>query len=54
MGNWPAPAPEPAAGVLVMQEDGCMMPQHPTRGVEASSSRAALPALDGTMAHPEQ
>jgi hypothetical protein len=25
--NWPAPAPEPAAGVLVMREDGCVMPR---------------------------
>jgi hypothetical protein len=25
--NWPAPAPEPATGVLVMREDGCVMPR---------------------------
>jgi hypothetical protein len=30
------------------------MPQHPTHGAEASSSRAALPALDGTAARPEK
>jgi hypothetical protein len=30
------------------------MPQHPTHGAEASSSRAALPALDGTAACPEK
>jgi hypothetical protein len=52
--NWPAPAPEPAAGVLVMREDGCVMSWHPTHGAEPSSSRAALPAPDGTVARPEQ
>jgi hypothetical protein len=36
-----------------MRKDGCVMPQHPTHGAEASSSRAALPAPDGTSAHPE-
>jgi hypothetical protein len=51
--NWPAPAPEPEAGVLVMREDGCVMPWHPTHGAEASSSHAALPAPDGTKARPE-
>jgi hypothetical protein len=34
--NWPAPAPEPAAGVLVMWEDDCVMPRRPTHGAEAS------------------
>jgi hypothetical protein len=47
--NWPAPAPEPAAGVLVMREDGCVMPRHPTHGAEASSSRTALPTLDAVI-----
>jgi hypothetical protein len=51
--NWPAPAPKPAAGVLVMREDGCVMPRHSTHDAEASSSRAALPASDGTVARPE-
>jgi hypothetical protein len=37
-----------------MWEDGCVMPWHPTHGVEASSSRAALPAPDGTVARLEQ
>jgi hypothetical protein len=37
-----------------MREDGCMMPRHLTHGAEASSSRAALLALDGTAARPEQ
>jgi hypothetical protein len=37
-----------------MREDGCMMPQHSTHDVEASSSRATLPAPDGTTARPEQ
>jgi hypothetical protein len=53
-GNWPAPAPEPVTGVLVMREDGCVMLRHPTHGVEASSSRATLPAPDGTTTRPEQ
>jgi hypothetical protein len=47
--NWPAPAPEPAAGVSVMREDDCVMPRHPTHGAEASSSRAGPPAPDGTV-----
>jgi hypothetical protein len=51
---WPAPAPEPAAGVLVMREDGCVVPRQLTRGAEASSSRAVLPAPDVTVARPEQ
>jgi hypothetical protein len=37
-----------------MHEDGCVMPRHPTHGVEASSSRAALAAPDGAAARPEQ
>jgi hypothetical protein len=37
-----------------MQEDGCVMPRHPTHGAEPSSSCAALPAPDGTAARPEQ
>jgi hypothetical protein len=52
--NWPAPAPEPAAGVLVIWEDDCVMPRRPTHGAEASSSRATLPAPDGTATRPEQ
>jgi hypothetical protein len=52
--DWPAPAPEPAAGVLVMREDCCVMPRRPTHGVEVSSSRAPLPAPDAIVARPEQ
>jgi hypothetical protein len=52
--NWPAPAPEPAVGVLVMREDGCVMPRHPTHGAEASSSCDGLPAPDVTVARLEQ
>jgi hypothetical protein len=52
--NWPTPAPQPAAGVLVMREDGCVMPRCPTHGAEASSSRAGPPAPDVAFAHPEQ
>jgi hypothetical protein len=51
--NWPAPAPEPMAGVLVTREDGCVMPRQPTHGAEASSSCAGLPAPDVTVAHLE-
>jgi hypothetical protein len=56
-GQWeslPAPAPEPPARVLMMREDGCMMSRRSTHGAEASSSRAALPASDGTAARPKQ
>jgi hypothetical protein len=52
--NWPAPAPEPAAGVLVMREDGRVMPRRLTHGAEPSSSCAGLPARDVTVARPEQ
>jgi hypothetical protein len=54
--NWPAPAPEPATEVLVMREDGCVMPRHPVHDAEASSSRAGPPAPDGTVtsAEPER
>jgi hypothetical protein len=50
--NWPMPAPEPAAWVLVMREDGCVMPQQPTQSDEASSLRAGLPTPDVTVACP--
>jgi hypothetical protein len=53
-GNWPTPAPQPATRVLVMREDGCVMPRNPTHGAEASSSHAALPAPVGIATHPEQ
>jgi hypothetical protein len=52
--NWLAPAPEPAARALVMLEDGCVMPRHPTHDAEVSSSHAGLPAPDVTVARPEQ
>jgi hypothetical protein len=52
--NQPAPAPEPAAGVLVVQEDGCVMPWRPSHGAEASSSCATLPAPDAVVARPER
>jgi hypothetical protein len=47
--SWPAPAPEPATGVLVMREDDCVMPRRPTHGTEALSSRAGLPTSNTTM-----
>jgi hypothetical protein len=56
-GQWeslPAPAPEPPAGLLAMREDDCVMSGHLAHGAEASSSRAALPASDGSVARPEQ
>jgi hypothetical protein len=40
--------------VLVMQEDGCMMSQHPAHDTEASTSHAAPPAFDVAVSHPEQ
>jgi hypothetical protein len=52
--DWSAPTPKPAVGVLVIREDGCVMPQWPTHGAEASSSRAGLPAPDATVARLEQ
>jgi hypothetical protein len=52
--NWPTPAPEPAAGVLVMWEDSCVMPWQPTHGTEASSSCARLPTSDVTVVRPRQ
>jgi hypothetical protein len=53
-GSLPAPAPEPPVGVLVMRDDNCVMSGRPADGAEASSSRAILPASDGTAAYPEQ
>jgi hypothetical protein len=40
--------------VLVMREDGCVMSQHPAHDAEASTLRAAAPASDVAIAHPEQ
>jgi hypothetical protein len=52
-GSLPAPAPGPPVGVLVMRDDGCVMSGCLAHGTEASSSRAAPPASDGTAARPE-
>jgi hypothetical protein len=52
--SWPAPAPEPATGVLVVQEDDCVVPRRPTHGAEASSSRTGLPTANTSVARPEQ
>jgi hypothetical protein len=41
--NWPATAPEPAAGVLVVREDSCVVPRQPTHGAEASSHALPYP-----------
>jgi hypothetical protein len=40
--------------MLVMQEDGCVISQRSAHVAEASTSRAALPASDVVVAHPEQ
>jgi hypothetical protein len=53
-GNLPALAPEPPTGVLVIRDDGGVMSGRPVDGVEASSSRAVVPASDGAAACPEQ
>jgi hypothetical protein len=53
-GNLPAPAADPPTGVLVMRDDSGVMSGHPANGAEASSSRAVLPASDGTAVRPEQ
>jgi predicted TIM-barrel fold metal-dependent hydrolase len=37
-----------------MREDDCVMSRRPAHGAEASSSRAALPASDDTVARLEQ
>jgi hypothetical protein len=42
-----------APEVLVMREDGCVMPQRPAHDAEASLSRAILPTPDAVVAHPE-
>jgi hypothetical protein len=43
--NLPMPAPEPQTGALVTQWDGHIVSGGSSRGVEASSSRAAPPGL---------
>jgi hypothetical protein len=53
-GSLPAPAPGPPVGVLMMRDDGCVMSGRLAHGAEASSSRAAPPASDGTAACSEQ
>jgi hypothetical protein len=40
--------------VLVMRSDGRVMSQRPAHDAEASTSRAALPALDVVISRPEQ
>jgi hypothetical protein len=53
LGGQPASAPEHTPEVLVMREDGCVMLQHPTKDVKASTSHAAPPAPDVAVAHPK-
>jgi hypothetical protein len=50
--NWPAPAPEPTAGLLVVREDDCVVPRQPSHGAEASSSRAVQPIPGVTITRP--
>jgi hypothetical protein len=52
--NWPTPAPEPTAGLLVVREDDCVVPRQPSHGAEASSSRAVQPIPGVTITRPEQ
>jgi hypothetical protein len=52
--DWPEPAPEPAAGILVVREDDRVVPQQLTHGAEASSPRAGLPAPNTVVAGLEQ
>jgi hypothetical protein len=51
--SWPAPAPEAAAGVLVVREDDRVVPRRLAHSAEASSSRADLPVPNTTMEHLE-
>jgi hypothetical protein len=39
---------------LVVRADDCVMPRRLSHGADASSSCAALPALDAVVARPEQ
>jgi hypothetical protein len=52
--NLPAPAPEPPTGVLVVRDDGGVVPGCLADGAEASSSRGVLPTSDGTVARPQR
>jgi hypothetical protein len=52
--NWTAPTPKPAAGVLVVLEDGRVVPWRLTHGAEASSSCAGLPAPNTVVVGLEQ
>jgi hypothetical protein len=47
--SWPAPAPEPAAGVLVMREDGCMMPRRPMHGGPPGAGAGARESAAGPL-----
>jgi hypothetical protein len=40
--------------VLVTQENGCVMSQHPAHDAEASTFHAAPPAPDVVVTHPEE
>jgi hypothetical protein len=53
-GGQHASAPERTPEVLVKWEDGRVMSQHPAHDAEASTSHAAPPAPDVTVAHPER
>jgi hypothetical protein len=53
-GSLPAPAPEPPVGALVVRNDGCVISGCPADSIEASSSRAVLPASDDVAASVER
>jgi hypothetical protein len=52
--DWPTLAPESALGVLVVREDGRVVPRRPTHSAEASSLHAGLPAPNTAVAGLEQ
>jgi hypothetical protein len=54
VGELACASPRARGGVLVMQEDDCVMPRRPTHGAKASSSRAGLPAPNTTVARLER
>jgi hypothetical protein len=54
MGELARASPRARRTVQRPQNDGYVMSRHPTHAIEASSSRAALPAPDAVVVRPEQ
>jgi hypothetical protein len=54
MGELARASPRARRTVPRPQNDGYVMSRHPTHAIEASSSRAALPAPDAVVVRPEQ